>query len=204
MTPSQVVDPSSSPFSYTYDDTSGPLSAAAAAVRLGRDRTTNLKPRLPEMVGASDEAVTLTGPPLTRAVALRAPSGPARLAADADAGTKTYLKIENIVSEESQATYEVYVNLPTAPDQAAYERHYAGALPLFGVIQASVPSERHAGNGLTFNLDISRVVDRLKAENSWDAARVEVTFVQRPGRNAGASAGQHEPIRVGRISVYQA
>jgi tyrosinase len=203
MTPSQVLDTTTTSFSYDYEDTSNPLApplSSAASRRIA------MKPGLPEMIGSSDKPVTLTGSAQTTAFVLQPPSGPAlKSAAVPAAPAKTHLKIENVVSGKSHATYEVYVNLPDNPDAAAYKEHYAGVMHLFGVIQASARSDRHAGNGLSFSLDITQLVNRLEALNAWDDRNIRVTFVPRStGGTARAALAGHDPIRVGRVSLYKA
>ena len=159
----------------------------------------------PEMVGAATEPVTLTGSAQTRSLTLQPPSGPALRGAVRPAAGKTYLKIENVKSEKSHVTYEVYVNLPEGADPAEYKEHYAGSMPLFGVMQASRTTERHAANGLGFSLDITQLVNRLKEKNAWDDGNIRVTFVpRRTGGTAGAAVPGHDPIQVGRISLYRA
>jgi tyrosinase len=205
MTPSQVLDTGTTSFSYDYEDASNPLAAAQIeSVAAGRGIT--MKPGLPEMIGASDKPVTLTGSAQTTSFVLQPASGPALERAAVQAATaNTYLKIENVVSEKSHATYEVYVNLPDNPDAAAYKEHYAGAMHLFGVIQASTRSDRDSGNGLSFSLDITRLVNRLQALNLWDDQNIRVTFVPRlTGGTAGAAIAGHDPIRVGRVRLYRA
>jgi tyrosinase len=205
MIPSQVLDTTTTSFSYDYEDTSNPLPLSLME-SFALTRSISMKPRLAEMVGASDKPVTLTGSPETTAFVLQPPSGPALVSGAVPAPPpKTYLKIENVVSEKSHATYEVYVNLPDNAEAAAYKEHYAGAMPLFGVIQASTRSDRHAGNGLGFSLDITQLVNRLKARNAWDDQNIRVTFVPRStGGTARAAMAEHHPIRVGRVSLYRA
>jgi tyrosinase len=203
MTPSQMIDTATSPFAYEYEDTSNPFAPSVTESLLAA-RSTKMKPGPPEMVGASDKAVTLTGSAQTTAFVLQPPSGPARLAAEPQAA-RTYLSIENVTSEKSHATYDVYVNLPDHPDAAAYKEHHAGALPMFGVVQASTPSERHPGDGLNFSLDITKLVNRLKARNAWDEKNIRVTFAPRGAGDKTQTAlpVRHQPIRVGRVSLYK-
>ena len=163
-----------------------------------------MKYERPEMVGAATEPVTLTGTAATASLAIQPAGGPAA-AATAPAAGKTYLKIENVKSEKSHAAYEVYVNLPENADPEQYQEHYAGKMSLFGVMQASRQTEQHAGNGLAYSLDITKVVDRLKAKNAWDDRNVRVTFVpRRKGGTAEAAVPGHQPIHVGRVSLYKA
>ena len=164
-----------------------------------------MKSERPEMVGAATEPVTLTGTAATRSLAVQPPSGPAMRGAAGPSAGKTYLKIENVKSEKSHVTYEVYVNLPEGADPAEYKEHYAGAMPLFGVTQASRQTERHAANGLAFSLDITKLVKRLKEKNAWDDRNIRVTFVPRQtGGTVAAAVPGHDPIQVGRISLYKA
>ncbi|MEO8131196.1 MAG: tyrosinase family protein [Bryobacteraceae bacterium] len=208
MTPSQVVDTKTTPFAYDYEDTKNPLAIKAkAAVAGARRGIMKFQPRA-EMVGASSGKVTLTGSPQTTTVAIREPSGPAKgpkaARAVAPALGQTYLQIENVVSKKSHATYEVYVNLPGKADSEESQKHYAGALHLFGVRHASTKSAEHAGSGLNFSLDITELADALKAKNAWDEKNVQVTFVPRgQGGEARRAIPEHDPIRIGRISVYQ-
>ena len=166
-----------------------------------------------EMVGAATQPVTLTGSAQTASVAIQPPTGPAAAlpdaaaAATAPAAGKTYLHIDNVSSDKTNATYEVYVNLPPGADPASNQDHYAGTMHLFGVRQASRASDRHAGNGLGFSLDITGLIDKLKAKNAWDGRNVHVTFVQRrtgPAAAAAAPVREHRPIHVGRVSIYRA
>jgi tyrosinase len=118
---------------------------------------------------------------------------------------KTYLHIENVVSKQSHATYEVYVNLPEKPDAAAYQEHYAGAMHLFGVRHASRRSEQHAGSGLNFSLDITELARALRAKNAWDDKKIRVTFAPRGAAGEpGRAIPEHDPIKIGRVSIYRA
>lgn len=158
-----------------------------------------------EMVGAGADTVSLTGSAQTTSFAIQPATGPAVASATGPTPGKTYLKIENVVSQKSHVTYEVYVNLPEGADTATSKEHYVGAMPLFGVIRASRPSEHHAGNGLGFSFDITELVNRLKAKNAWDDRNIKVTFLpRRTGGTAAAAVVGHDPIHVGRISLYKA
>jgi tyrosinase len=214
MKPGDVTN-TSSPFNYEYDDISSPLAAppvpiAAAAIK-------PMAPQRSEMIGASGKNLTLTGTPQSVGISLKPPSGPAKTketkagrppkggaaaAAQPAPEGRIYLYIENVVSRRAHTTYEVYVNLPEHPDAAAYEAHNAGAMHLFGIVRASTRSARSAGNGLSFSMDITRLVDRLKQENDWDEQNVRVTFGPRAD-GEGAAAG-HDPIQIGRVSLYRA
>jgi len=204
LTPGQMVDTRAKPFFYDYDDTKSPVAATAglAAIAAGSKAVPK---QIPEMLGANAKKATLTGAPSTVSFSLQPPAGPAKArtaAAALPGAAKTYLQVENVVSKSSRATYEVFVNLPEKPTSGAYERHLAGAMHLFGVVQASRLSEEHAGDGLNFSLDITDLVDRLKATGDWDEKNVRVTFVPRGAGNHRAIP-EHDPIKIGRVSVYR-
>jgi tyrosinase len=207
MTPSQVIDSTKTPFAYDYDDTSNPLPAAVKAAVAASTRT--MTTEHPEMLGASSKKVTLKGSKQTATFPIQPPSGPAkgrtRTEAAAPSPGKTYLHIENVVSKKSHATYEVYVNLPEKPSAEDYKDHYAGAMYLFGVVRASTRSARHAGNGLHFSFDITDLVNRLSETNAWDEQNVRVSFVPRSsGGQVRAAVAEHDPTKIGRISIHRA
>ncbi len=204
MTPSQVIQTTTSPFTYDYADAVSP-----AAVHTARTTSTRgiMKSRS-EMVGASTKKVSLTGSAQTATINIQEPSGPAKARGKAVAqpplAGKTYLQIENVVSKKSHTTYEVYVNLPGNPSSADYEEHYAGTMHLFGVRHASKRSAEHAGNGLSFSLDITDLVENLKARNAWDGKKVQVTFAPRSeAGEAKPAVAEHDPIKIGSVRLYR-
>ncbi len=208
MTPSQVLDTTTTPFLYDYEDTTNPMAAAPGGsllTSLTASRRITMKPGPSEMIGANDTPMTLTGAAQSTTFALQAPAGPSLTSAALPAApATTHLSIENVVSTKSNATYEAFVNLPANPDEAAYKEHYAGVLHLFGVTQASTQSDRHAANGLSFSLDITKLVSRLKARSAWDDGNIRVTLVPRSARGAGlANLAVHDPIHIGRVRVYR-
>jgi tyrosinase len=213
MTPSQVIDPTTSPFTYDCEDTSSPVPKPKP-IKMAAATRVSMPPERPEMIGASAKKITLTGSPQSAAIAIQPPKGPAKtraakrgakaVAAAPAPGGATYLQIENVVSRKSHTTYEVYVNLPENPDDAAYAEHHAGAMHLFGVVRASTRSARSAGNGLSFSIDITDLVETLKEKNDWDEKNVRVTFLPRTGGEALETPVEHDPIRIGRIAIYRA
>src|SRR5579871_523086 len=214
MTPSQVTD-TTTPFNYVYQDTSSPMAKApAAALAAIATMSKNIASQRPKMVGAKKN-LTLTGSPQSAAISIQPLAAPPKAkAAKAKAGKvaaavappaplgRTYLHVENVTSKKANITYEVYVNLPEKPNAATYEEHYAGTMHLFGVVRASARSARSAGNGLSFSIDISELIDRLKQINNWDEKNVRVTLLPRAGTEG--PIGKHDPIKIGRISVYRA
>jgi tyrosinase len=208
FTPGQMADSKTSPFAYDYEDVKSPLAKKATVLGAGARRAVMAARPRAEMVGATSKKVTLTGAPQTTAVPIQAaPRLAARRRAAAAAPAepaRTYLQIENVVSKSAHTTYEVYVNLPDDAKAAEREGHYAGALHLFGVRHASARSGQHGGTGLTFSLDITDLADALREKNAWDEQNVRVTFVPRAeGSPTRGAVAEHDPIRIGRISVYR-
>jgi tyrosinase len=208
MKPIEVKETATTRFQYDYDDAIQPIAAAAASrAATGQEEIMKSQPRS-EMVGASRAKIALTGSAQTTTFTIAQPSGPAKArveAAKAPSSGKVYLVIENVKSKESHATYGVYVDLPTKPSASDYEQHYAGAMHLFGVRHASKRSKQHAGNGLTFSLDITNLVGILVAKKEWDDKNVRVSFVPRGSSGEAINAiAKHDPIQIGRVSVYRA
>ncbi len=198
---SQVVDTTAAPFTYRYDDVADPIGVMPAAPSIGR--MTMAAPQ-PEMVGASEGPIVLTGDPATTRVTVNAPTGPAALRA-ADQPQAVHLNIENVTGLDSQGTYAVYVNVPEGERAEDHPELFAGLVPMFGVPEASRGDANRPGDGLSFSLDISEVVRNLQAAGSW-TNDVGVTFVPegepiepRPGIAAAAAPA---PVRVGRVSLY--
>lgn len=204
MTPSQVVTTTAAPLLYEYEDTSDPLPSAPPMADAAKVLTMK-EPVIPEMVGATDQPLTLAGERTTTSLQVNQPTGPAAMAAMGDesgsAGKRVHLKIENITSTGLACAYSVYVNLPEGADPANYPELHAGVLPMFGVVESSDPSRGHAGSGLQYTLDITEVVRALESMNGWNPDTMKLTFVPKQ-RQAGAAAPTGAPVQVGRVSLY--
>lgn len=193
---------------YQYEDTSDPLAAAAgfAEEAIAPERRSAMAEQpIAEMIGASEGSVPLTAGATETVVALAPPSGPAAAAGAGEsaeapaadiASRRIFVRLENITGEGHPRRYSVYVN-----------GAFAGAVPLFGVEEASTPTEAHAGGGLHYRLDVTNVVRALASQGNWDPATVKVTFVA--DTKTSAAAGMEETVErpqpnfeVGRVSVY--
>ena len=205
MTCSQVTETTVEPLSYEYEDVSDPLGATPAPhTETARRRRMEDSP-IPEMVGATDKPLTLTGARATTSVPVKKPTGPASLGAESGGPPKRiFLNIENITSTEHPGSYSVYVNLPPDADPADHSELYAGLLPMFGAAESSDATRDHPGSGLQYTLDITDVVEILKARNDWNPDEMRVTFVpkRRPAETARETAAARPPVQVGRVSLY--
>jgi tyrosinase len=68
---------------------------------------------------------------------------------------------------------------------------------LFGVRKASKGDSHEAGDGLTFVVDITKVVDALHLANNFDVSKLDVRLV--PTRPVSDAA----QISIGRIGVFR-
>ena len=84
------------------------------------------------------------------------------------------------------------------PHERSFDRdHLAGGVSLFGVSQASDPDGSHAGNGITFTLEITKIIDKLHLGGDFDVDQLSVEFV--PLDTIPDTA----EVRIGRISVFR-
>jgi tyrosinase len=110
---------------------------------------------------------------------------------------KVFLKLENVRGDFDATALSVYVNLPEKAKPGKSSEYLAGTIALFGLNRASAKDGQHAGEGLTFILGISRIIDELHLENALDADSLQVRIV--PSRPLPDDA----KITVGRISVFR-
>lgn len=199
MTPSQVVDTKAQPLLYDYEDTSDPLPPTETARRRAMEDE-----RIPEMVGATDQPVTLAGKETTTSLPVNPPTGPAGGREAGAAPRRVYLRIENVTSPAESESYAVYLNLPENASPEEHRELYAGLLPMFGVAESSDAERGHPGSGLHYTLDITKVVQALEAKNAWNPNEMRITFVpkRRPADREAAAVAVGSPVQVGRISVY--
>jgi tyrosinase len=199
-TSSEVVDTTASPLLYDYDDVSDPLGGLEGApegVAMGE------RP-IPEMVGATDRPVMLTGQPVTTSLSVSPPTGPAGgLEGVGAEPAEIYLNIENIRGGGTPTSYLVYLNVPPGESPEQHPELLAGNLSMFGVAEASESTDVHAGSGVHYALKVGKVVRRLREQNAWNPADVRITFVPRPRRlPEGAPEAAPQPVHVGRVSLY--
>lgn len=202
---------------YIYDDlapgvASEPLALAARIENLGLDATTitaseeatMASQSKVELIGASESGLSLVGSEaIDNAVKTEAGartrvsatlSGSALEAALPD---RVFLNLENITGLHDAVIFRVYVGLPQGADPSENREYLAGNVSLFGVSQASDPSGKHAGAGINYTLEITKIVDRLFVENSSSLEEVSIKFVPREAIPAAAK------VEIGRISIYR-
>jgi tyrosinase len=209
MTSSMVIDSTASPLLYEYEDVSDPIGGGLAPLEESLDLTAKEVSIMPEMVGATDNSITLRGEPVSTSLSITAPTGPAaKMEFElAEAPKRVYLNIENITANDVAGSYSVYVNVPPGEDPAAHQELYAGLLPMFGVAEATDTTRDHPANGLQYTLDITDVAQKLQENGSWDPGALRLTFVPKQRGAAlrleeSATVADATPVRIGRVSVY--
>jgi tyrosinase len=209
-TPRQMSDLAA--LGYAYDDVSAPSMMPQVAVRLQRFgmnaaaaeslvRSTAMRGRKTvELLGANTQRLSLVGNEASASVALD-PTVQRKVsnsfAAAAAGPDRVFLNLENVRGLDDATALNVYINVPDGDDPANYPDHLAGSIALFGVRKASVTDGQHAGDGLTFVLEITRVVDRLHLARTFDASQLHVRLV--PLRPVPEAA----QVSIGRISVFR-
>lgn len=110
--------------------------------------------------------------------------------------SRVYLMLENIHGTNDASVLSAYINLPHDARPGEHRDLVAGAVGLYGLRRASIRSGANEGSGLTFMLDITKILDGFLAANSLDADAIRVSIV--PHRDLGDSAD----IVIGRVSIF--
>src|SRR5256885_15431484 len=76
-------------------------------------------------------------------------------------------------------------------------QYLAGNIALFGLRRASMKDGQHAGEGLTFILDATPVIDQLHLKNEFDVESLQVSVIP------ADPLPENADITVGRISIYR-
>jgi tyrosinase len=213
-TPAQMSQLSA--LNYAYDDVSPPSGAAQSLARLRRLgvpmaaalTSIAMAPKNVELLGANNQSIRVTGTEASTSVALEpavtnkvtASLRAARAAAPTGAPPapdRVFLNLENVRSASDGHAFNVYINVPEGEDPTKHPELKAGSFALFGVRKASAPDGEHAGNGVTFVLDISHVIDALHLSGALDAGRLQVRLV---ARNPVPDAAK---MSIGRVSVFR-
>ena len=159
----------------------------------------------PEIVGHSDDGLSLTGAPASLGFAVGAPTNqfraarPFAAAEDDHEVHRVILNVEDIRGAQNPGTsYEVYLGEQTP-------QHLAGVLSFFG-IEMTQPDAADP-HGLRYVFDITDVVDHLRDEQAWDPTDIQVSFkpVGLDYDDEPPSAGEPQPeVTIGRVSIsYQ-
>lgn len=162
-----------------------------------------------EMIGATEEPITLGTQVVHTSMALSVPKGPAAhpsvaAAAGGPIGQRSvHLLLENVkAASRPIESYEVYVNVPQGEDPGSHPELMAGLMPMFGVVEASQQDDLHGGSGLNYSLDITNIVTDLSARGAWDPASISVSFVPQRAEGDRETNVVTKTAQVGRVSLY--
>lgn len=190
---------------YTYDDLTATVSpqpsnklaqrliklgATPAAAKIARGAVMDSGDNA-ELVGAHDGALRIKSSGARATVRLDSGVRGKVSASLADASDTTlpdhvYLQLENVRGTRDSFILNVSVN-----------QQRAGSVALFGLRKATLKDGGHGGEGLTFVLDITNIIDNLFLNSTLDADSLDVRIVP---NNAVPDS---EEITVGRVSLYR-
>lgn len=214
FTPGDVTDLSK--LNYSYQDMSAPTSAVpaaqifstriaalnanSAAAAIGGAMNVQLGSNV-ELMGAAQGSVVVKGAGTRTPVRLDSGvhqklTASLLTASSAAPPDRVFLRLDNVMGTIG-GVLSVYINMPESAKPAQFQHLYAGSIGLFGLRQASEPSGKHGGKGMSFTLDITKVIDQLHLSGAFDPQTLYVSLVS--SRAIPGSA----PITVGRISVYR-
>lgn len=211
-TPQQMN--SLSQLDYTYDSLPTPAPVAALfADRLTRLGATAAATKVEEgaivatgstmeLVGASQQALPIKASGASTYVRLdagvrRKVSASLALASEAAPPDRVFLNLENVRGTHDASVLSAYIDLPEGAKPGDHPELLAGSVGLFGLRGASLKDGRHAGQGLTFVLEITKIIDALHLQNALNVDSLHVTIV--PHRAIPDQA----QITVGRVSIYR-
>jgi len=165
-----------------------------------------------ELVGANDAPLSLVGTE-ARTIVQIDPTAHAKVAASLSAVSafnatanaeamlpvpdRVFLNIENVTASVDGSVFHVYVSLPEGADPADHPELLAGDIALFGARKASQVDGEHGGQGLTFVLEITRIVDQMHLSDSFNVDRLPVRLVSLNPIPEGVN------VKIGRVSIYR-
>jgi len=178
------------------------LGASAAAAKAMEGATAVASTKNVELVGANRGSLRITGSEARTSVQLdpgmrRKVSASLAAAVEAAAPDRVFLNLENVRGLVDSTAFQVYVDLPDGANPADYPERLAGSVALFGVRKASLADGEHAGQGLTFVLEITDIVDALHLSNKLDVDALDVRIVPVNPVPEGAQ------VSIGRVSIFR-
>jgi tyrosinase len=188
--------------SYTYD--TEPVPPAPAPSQTPVAATVNTTPR--EMIGATPDAVTLTGQQTTVSVPIDLHE-----AQGFGESVHVYLNVEEIAGKSNPGvSYLVYADLEGGEPPHPESPHFLGTLSFFGIERAGNPVGDEQPHPLQASYDITPIARELDARGEWAGHDLPVTFAPLDlvppgaGPTSGVSPTPHEdkPITLGRLSVF--
>jgi tyrosinase len=126
-------------------------------------------------------------------------AAPAEAVAPTDAAVpdRVFLNLENVRGLSDTTALQVYVGVPEGASPTEYPERLAGSVAFFGVRKATVADGEHAGQGLTFVLDITHIIDALHLSDALDIDALDVRIV--PVKPVPEAA----QVTIGRVSIFR-
>jgi len=162
------------------------------------------EPKTVELLGANNQSLRLTGTEARTSVALdaavqRKVSMSLQTAATAakPAPDRIFLNLENVRGLNDATAFSVYIDVPEGDDPAQHPELLAGSIALFGVRKATLADGKHPGDGLTFVLEITHIIDALHLAGALNVSQLQIRLVP---INPVPEAAQ---ISIGRISIFR-
>ncbi|MBW8287153.1 tyrosinase family protein [Chromobacterium subtsugae] len=186
--PKDVVDIGK--LGYAYADTTSievPARAEARMRALGAPLRGDIQMARSqtELLGANAGAVQFIGQSISTTVAMDSlvrkrvtANLEAVVAGESDTPGKVFLALEHVRAKRDALVFDVYIHangLEAAGEDAGLK---AGSIALFGVTAASQEEDGHAGEGNSYSIDISGIIDSLHLAGSL-SDKVRVTLVSR-------------------------
>jgi tyrosinase len=110
---------------------------------------------------------------------------------------RVFLNLENVRGTHDASVLSIYINLPQGAKPSDHPELLAGSVGLFGLRRATLKDGQHAGQGLKFVLEISKLIDALHLNNALDVDSLRVTIVPHQ------AVPDQAQITVGRVSIYR-
>lgn len=168
---------------------------------LGLNLSRMTLPKEAQLLGANSGELEIRGSGASSVLKLSA-EGQRRLSAlvggssAAESPGGVYLGLENIRGNFDAAVLNTYINLPEGARGADHRDLLAESVALYGLRRATVVRGENTGQGLTFLLEITRILTELLASKSLHAEEIRVSIV--PDRPLPDSI----TIIVGRVSIF--
>ena len=211
-TPQQMS--SLSQLNYTFDSLATPapvadlmarrltlLGATARAAQPVEGATATTENNM-ELVGASQGALPISGSGATAAVKLdvdvrRKVSLSLATASETAPPDRVFLNLENVRGTGDAYVLSVYINLPAGEKPSDHPELMAGSVGLFGLRSASLADGKHGGQGLTFVMEMTKMIDTMHVDGALDVDSINVTIVPHQ------AVAEQAQITIGRISIYR-
>jgi tyrosinase len=191
----------SSDLGYTYD-TEPPAAPAAPAAPM----VAGVNPPARELVGATDQPVSLTGEPVTVTVPIDA-----RAAEPFAPQVHVYLNVEEIQGKANPGTgYAVYAGVGPGTPAAQRSGRRVGNLSFFGIEAAQDPAGDQPPHTLQSSYEITDIARQFQQAGEWAGHELPVTFEpftlavtedEAPGEVESAGHAEN-PVELGRVSVF--